>query len=278
MARMNANTRPSGLLPGLALVSLATACLAGAAVAGGVAPGGTTVVPAPAIDPVPVATPAELAAVAARIPGASAENLRASPIPGLYELRQGGDVVYVTADGRYGFSGDIYRLADKFNLTDARRRALRLELINRVPESQMVVFSPEGPPKYTVTVFTDVDCTYCRALHRQIADYNRLGVKVRYLFFPRTGPDTESWYKAEKVWCSTDRRAALTQAKLGQEIAAARCQPNPVAQDYQLGRDIGLEGTPGIVTESGELLPGYAPPDLLLKELDQDAHGVHPRG
>jgi thiol:disulfide interchange protein DsbC len=271
---MNTPIRQASLLPAIALVSLATAFVAGAAGAAGpldplAAPSATPPVPVA----VPVATEAELAAVAARIPGALVQNLRATPIAGLYELRQGGDVVYVTADGRYGFSGDIYRLADKANLTEQRRRALRLELINAVPESSMVVFSPPQP-KYTVTVFTDVDCQYCRALHSQIAEYNRLGVKVRYLFFPRTGPDTESWHKAEQVWCSVDQRAALTQAKQGQPLTAKACKPNPIERDYELGRNIGLEGTPGIVTESGELLPGYAPPDVLVQEIERSLKGA----
>jgi len=268
---MNTQTGQASLLPAIALISLATAFVAGAAGAAGLAapvvPAAPAVAALPAVA-VPVASEAELAAVAAHVPGAKVENLRATPIAGLYELRQGGDVVYVTADGRFGVSGDIYRLADKANLTEERRRALRIELINAVPESSMVVFSPPQP-KYTVTVFTDVDCQYCRALHQQIAEYNRLGVKVRYLFFPRTGPDTESWHKAEQVWCSTDRRAALTQAKQGQPLQAKVCNPNPVAQGFELGRTIGLEGTPGIVTETGALLPGYAPPDVLVQEIEQ---------
>ena len=217
------------------------------------------------------ASEAELAAVAAHVPGAKPGDLRATPIAGLYEFRQGADLVYVTADGRYGISGDIYRVADKQNITENRRRELRLVLINAVPESSMVVFAPASAPKYTVTEFTDVDCTYCRALHQQIAEYNRLGVKVRYLFYPRSGPNTESWSKAEQVWCSADRRAALTKAKLGQALTASATCANPVAQGYALGREIGLSGTPGIVTESGQLLPGYAPPDILLQELQKDA-------
>ena len=213
---------------------------------------------------------AELAAVAAHIPGAKPEELRTTPIPGLYEYTHGAQMVYVTADGRYGVAGDIYRLSDKANLSEVRRRELRLALINAVPESQMVIFAPPAP-KYTVTVFTDVDCQYCRALHKQIAEYNRLGVRVRYMFYPRTGPDTASWYKAEQVWCSADRHAALTAAKLGEALKAAKCKPNPVAEEYALGQAIGLTGTPGIVTETGDLLPGYAPPDELVQELQQEA-------
>jgi len=213
---------------------------------------------------------AELALVAAHLPGAKASDLRATPLPGIYEYRQGADVVYVTADGRYGISGDIYRMADKANLTEDRRRELRLALLSTIPETSMVVFAPAAP-KYTISVFTDVDCTYCRALHKQIAEYNRLGVKVRYLFFPRSGPNTESWTKAEQVWCSADRRNALTQAKLGTALKAAANCANPVAQEYALGRKIGLTGTPGIVTEKGTLLPGYAPPEELLQALQQEA-------
>jgi thiol:disulfide interchange protein DsbC len=275
---MNNDTRQASLLPAIALISLATAFVAGTAGAAALAgPATTTAVapaaPAAAMDPIPAVSDAVLAAVAARIPGAQVQNLRATPIAGLFELRQGGDVVYVTADGRYGVSGDIYRLADKANLTEERRRALRIELINAVPESSMVVFSPPQP-KYTVTVFTDVDCHYCRTLHQQIAEYNRLGVKVRYLFFPRSGPDTESWYKAEQVWCSADRRSALTEAKQGKQLQAKVCNPNPIAQGYELGRTIGLEGTPGIVTESGEMLPGYAPPDVLVQEIEHSLKGA----
>jgi thiol:disulfide interchange protein DsbC len=228
----------------------------------------TTPTAAPKVPMTPLQ--AELAAVAAHIPGAKPEDLRTTPIAGLYEYTHGAELIYVTADGRYGFAGDMYRLADKANLTETRRRELRLALINAVPESQMVVFAPPTP-KYTVTVFTDVDCQYCRALHKQITEYNRLGVKVRYMFYPRTGPNTESWSKAEQVWCSADRHAALTAAKLGQPLKAAACKPNPVAEEYALGQAIGLTGTPGIVTENGDLLPGYAPPDELVQELQQEA-------
>jgi thiol:disulfide interchange protein DsbC len=226
----------------------------------------------PTAAPKVASTPleAELAAVASHLPGAKPEELRTTPIPGIYEFKRGAELVYITADGRYGFAGDLYRLEDHANLSDARRRELRLELLSAVPESSMVVFAPAAP-KYTVTVFTDVDCQYCRALHKQIAEYNRLGVKVRYMFYPRTGPNTASWAKAEQVWCSADRRAALTAAKLGQPLKAAVCKPNPVADEYALGQAIGLTGTPGIVTESGELLPGYSPPDELLQELQQEA-------
>lgn len=260
------------------LLSLAVACaFVGLALGAssssspaGSPPGNRAGAPAPAQLASGTPFEAELAAVAAHIPGAKASDLRTTPIAGIYEYRQGAELVYVTADGRYGFAGDLYRLADRANLSDTRRREVRLALLSAVPESSMVVFAP-ATTKYTVTVFTDVDCAYCRALHKQIAEYNRLGVKVRYLFFPRSGPHTSSWAKAEQVWCSADRRSALTQAKLGEPLKAPVCSPNPVAEQYELGRAMGLTGTPGIITPSGDLLPGYVPPDELLQELQQDA-------
>lgn len=218
----------------------------------------------------PVVGSARLEAVAARIKGATAADLRATPVPGIFEYRRGAELAYVSEDGRFAFAGDLYQLSDKANLSDSRRRELRLALVKAVPESSMVVFSPKET-RFTVSVFTDVDCGYCRTLHKQIAEYNKLGIKVRYLSFPRSGPNTESWATAEKVWCSKDRKAALTQAKLGQELSAPTCSPNPVAAQYALGRSMGLEGTPGIVTDTGDLLPGYLPPAELLKQLQADA-------
>jgi thiol:disulfide interchange protein DsbC len=225
----------------------------------------------PAAAPDAAAVEAQLSAVAAKIPGAKVSELRMTPVAGVYEYTQGAEIAYVSEDGKYAFTGDLYQLGDKANLTDSRRRALRLALLAAVPESSMVIFSPKDP-KYTITVFTDVDCQYCRLLHSQIADYNRLGVRVRYVSFPRTGPNTESWTKAEQVWCSADRQAALTQAKLGRPLTAKVCKPNPVSQEYELGKAIGLQGTPGIVTESGDMLPGYLPPPAMIEELKADAN------
>ena len=154
--------------------------------------------------------------VAKKIPGASPEDLRASPIPGIYEYTHGTEIAYVTADGKYAISGDLYDLKSSEDLTEAHRREVRAEDARRLPEDQMLIFGPKDP-KYTVTVFTDVDCAYCRKLHSQIAEYNRLGVRVRYMLYPRTGPNTVSWTKAEQVWCSPDRNDALhaRQARAG---------------------------------------------------------------
>jgi len=205
--------------------------------------------------------------LAAKIPGAKPDELRESPIAGIYEMTRGTEVAYVTQDGKYAIAGDLYEMGTNVNLTENARRAERVKMLAGVPESQMVVFSPKDP-KYTVSVFTDVDCGYCRKLHSQMADYNRMGIKVRYLFYPRTGPNTESWEKAEQVWCSNDRGQALTRAKLGEDIKAPKhCANSPVAREYALGQDIGVRGTPAILLDDGEMLPGYLPPQALMQHL-----------
>jgi thiol:disulfide interchange protein DsbC len=220
----------------------------------------------PAAVPQPAASGDPRVEISKKVPGIKPEDLRATPIANIYEMTRGSEIAYVTTDGKYAISGDMIDIAKNNNLTETRRRDLRVKEIGAIPESDMVVFGPNSP-KYTVTVFTDVDCAYCRELHRQIAEYNRLGIRVRYIFYPRTGPNTESWTKAEEVWCSSDRNEALTRAKLGQPLPTKPCANNPVARTYALGQDFGLQGTPAIVLADGQMIGGYLSPPELLQEL-----------
>jgi thiol:disulfide interchange protein DsbC len=206
--------------------------------------------------------------------GTKPDDLRPSPIAGIYEFAQGAEVSYITADGKYFIDGNVYDMGTRENLTEQQRTRARVALINAVPESQMLIFSPKNP-QYTITVFTDVDCQYCRKLHSEMAELNKLGIRVRYMFYPRTGPNTESWRKAEAVWCSDDRNAALTRAKTGAAVDTSKtCGTTPVAREYALGQSIGVQGTPAIVTEGGDYINGYMPPQDLVKELNKDRKGA----
>ena len=201
--------------------------------------------------------------------GSKLDDLRPSPIPGIYEFSEGADVSYLTADGKYFLDGNVYDMRTRENLTEELRNKARLAMINAVPESQMLIFSPKNP-QYTITVFTDVDCQYCRKLHSQMAELNKLGVRVRYMFYPRSGPNTESWRKAEAVWCSADRNEALTRAKAGGPLDLTKsCGPTPVAREYALGQSIGVRGTPAIVTDSGDYINGYMAPRDLVEEIKE---------
>src|SRR5690349_18713790 len=86
--------------------------------------------------------------IASKIPGAKPDDLRESPIPGVYEFSQGAEIAYVSSDGKYAIDGDLIDIASKDNLTEKTRRVERAKLIGAVPESQMVVFAPKDP-KYT---------------------------------------------------------------------------------------------------------------------------------
>jgi thiol:disulfide interchange protein DsbC len=231
--------------------------------------------PTPMASPMasaPAMTPADpRVAIAAKMQGVKPEDLHATPIPGIYELLRGTDAAYVSPDGKYAILGDLYETGSNNNLTEVRRRDARLKMLAAIPESQMVVFGPQTV-KHTITVFTDMDCAYCRKLHSQISDYNKLGIKVRYIAYPRSGPNTASWSKAEQVWCATDRKTALTEAKLGKSLPNKICPNNPVAKEYQLGQDFNLQGTPTLILGDGEMISGYlAPPDLVqaLKGVDR---------
>jgi thiol:disulfide interchange protein DsbC len=202
-------------------------------------------------------------------PGSKIEDLKPSPISGIYEFTQGADVSYLTADGKYFLDGNVYDMSTRENLTEALRSRARLLMISAVPESQMLIFSPKNP-LYTITVFTDVDCQYCRKLHSDMAELNKLGVRVRYMFYPRSGPNTESWRKAEVVWCSADRNEALTRAKAGARLDMNKtCGPTPVAREYELGQSIGVRGTPAIVTQSGDFISGYMPPREMVQTIKE---------
>jgi thiol:disulfide interchange protein DsbC len=199
--------------------------------------------------------------------GSKLEDLRPSPIPGIYQFAQAAEVSYLTADGKYFLDGNVYDMATRENLTEALRTHARLAMISAVPESQMVIFSPKNP-LYTITVFTDVDCGFCRKLHSEMAELNRLGIRVRYMSYPRSGPNTESWKKAEVVWCSPNRNEALTRAKAGAQLDMNKiCDANPVAREYALGQGIGVRGTPAILTENGDYIAGYMPPRELLQQI-----------
>jgi len=241
---------------------LLAACLAGRAPAATVA--SPAAVPQVASAAAGAADPR--VAIAAKFAGVRPDDLHPTPIPGIYELMRGTDAAYVTTDGKYAIVGDLYLTSSNDDLTEARRREMRLRLLAAIPESHMVIFGPSNA-RHTVTVFTDVDCAYCRRLHSQIAEYNRLGIRVRYVSYPRTGPNTESWTRAEQVWCAADRKSALTKAKLGQSLSDKVCPNNPVAEEYALGQQFDLQGTPAIILGDGEMIPGYMSPSDLAQQL-----------
>ncbi len=205
-------------------------------------------------------------AITAMAPNAKIDAVEPAPLPGFHQVLLGGQLVYVSNDGQYVLQGSLYDVDAKRDLTGARLAVSARQKVDAVPESERIVFAPDKKAKYKVTVFTDIDCGYCRKLHSQIDEYNALGIQVDYLFFPRTGENSPSWKKAVSVWCADDRKAAFTAAKEGKDPAPAQCD-NPVADEYRLGHEVGVNGTPTILAADGTKIGGYLPPQAMLRKL-----------
>jgi len=249
-----------------------TACAQGPAPAATAAKPGAQSTPADAGKQVFVAgTPEARARDALRSvnPRIEVEHIGAAPLPGFREAIVGGQVVYVSDDGKYLFQGKLFDIAAKKDLGEASMAKLRAGLLETIPMSDRIVFAPPAA-KHTVVVFTDIECGYCRKLHSEIAEYNKRGIAVQYLAFPRAGLGSEDFRKMVAVWCADDPRQALTDAKNDKPVPMKTCT-NPVTMHYNLGQRMGLEGTPMILATDGTQIAGYLPPDQLLAAMEKHA-------
>ena len=204
-------------------------------------------------------------AIETLVPNAKIDSVSESVVPNLYEVTIEGRVVYVTADGRYLIQGSLFDIPNRVDVTEASRSKVRREALAQVTTGR-IVFAPPNP-KYTLTVFTDIDCGYCRKMHEHMTEYNSAGIAIEYLFFPRAGINSESYQKAVSVYCSTNQQKAMTDAKAGQPLDIKECE-NPIADQFTLSQQIGVTGTPAVFTEDGTQLGGYMPPDQLLQRLE----------
>lgn len=204
------------------------------------------------------------------LPGVSPNSVTATPAAGIYEVMFGPRIVYVTEDARFLVQGNIIDMQTRENITEPRLKQAKIDAIENVGNDNMLVFSPgQGTPvKHTVNVFTDIDCGFCRKLHGEMDAYNKAGIEIRYLFFPRAGKGTASYKKALQVWCADDRHKAMTTAKAGESLDSATDCNNPVDDHMVLGALLGVTGTPALIFEDGSLLPGYVPADRLSKMLE----------
>jgi thiol:disulfide interchange protein DsbC len=200
--------------------------------------------------------PEKYAFVQEVFPGAEVTSVTPTPVAGLLEISVGADIYYVSEDGKYFIQGEIMDLDTRVNMTEESRTAARGKYLADFSGETAITFAAEDE-KYKVLVFTDIDCPYCRKSHREMADYNARGITVQYLLFPRSGPGTDSWAKADAVWCSSPQQQAMTDAKSGTLVESEDCGETAVAAHYKLGKDLGIAGTPAIFTESGELIVGY---------------------
>lgn len=207
------------------------------------------------------------AMLAKQMPDLTVTEINKTPLEGLYEVIMPPQILYISRDAKYVVSGNIINAETGQNLTMPQRDKVRAQAVDMLGEESFIVFAPKKV-KHTVTVFTDIDCSYCRKLHKEVEQYNKLGIKVRYAAYPRAGIASPSFKKAVAVWCAKDRKAAMTKAKNGQSVPDKDCK-NPVLAHYKMGEKIGVQGTPAIVLENGQMVPGYVPADRLFKGLEE---------
>ena len=206
-------------------------------------------------------------------PTAKIATITSTPIKGIQQINLDSeninDVYYMTDDGRYFINGSIIDVETHDNLTENSKTAKRKEIVSQFDKDQRIDFFPKDM-KYHVTVYTDIDCGYCRKLHKEMKDFNDLGIGISYLFWPRAGLKSSSYNKAVTAWCAADRNQAMTQSQNGIELAPKQCD-NPVAEHFNSGLKIGIKGTPNIVTDDGKLYPTYMTANDLLMRLEMVA-------
>lgn len=203
------------------------------------------------------------------VPGLEVRSVRESAVPGLYEVETNNrDMIYATETGEYILAGEMLRLTGSGveNLTENSRAARRVETMADFGANGVISYPADGDEKAVISVFTDIDCPYCRKFHDDVPRMNELGITVHYYGFPRSGPATPSFTKYESVWCADNQLAAMDDAKAGKSVPAASCD-NPVEDQFRLGSQVGVTGTPAIVLEDGNMVRGYVPADQLARGL-----------
>ena len=203
-------------------------------------------------------------------PDASIESIEPSSLKGIYKVYYGDlQPIYVSEDGSFFIYGDMYKIgaSNITNITKEEIKGRRSDILNSIPSNELITFKSSNE-LFSITVFTDVDCGYCRKFHNEIKDFNDLGISVNYVAFPRSGLDSVSYNKIVTAWCSKDPKSVLTKMKQGIDGELSMCQDHPVEVHFLLGQKIGITGTPAIIKSNGELLPGYLPPEELLTRLN----------
>ena len=196
------------------------------------------------------------------------DSIKESQVAGMYEVVYGTEVVYLSSDGKYFLSGNLINMETRENVSDRAKYSIRKALLSK-QDNKPVTFKAKNE-KHKLTVFTDIDCPYCAKLHREVPALNDKGITVEYLMFPRAGLGSASFAKAENMWCADDNKQAMTDAKERKPIADKTCD-SPIKAQYVLGQELGVTGTPAIITTSGRLIPGYVPADRLAAMIEADA-------
>jgi thiol:disulfide interchange protein DsbC len=208
----------------------------------------------------------------AAIPEIQVETVRATPIPGIFEVTSGANVFYVTAKGDYLLYGELLSLQNNkiTNLTENTRKDFVAKALAKIDPKTLIIFpATTEPVKATITIGTDVDCGYCRKLHEEVPALNAAGITVRYLAFPRTPQGTASYEKSAKIWCAKDPKQTIDNTFKGEAVTGSADCKHPLPEHKAFLQSIGASATPVIILENGTVLPGYMPAADLIKIIEE---------
>lgn len=199
-------------------------------------------------------------------------SVHPSSIENMSEVVTDAGLFYATNDAKHFLAGKMYRDENNRLVDVSEERLGKVRLAGIAQFADDVIEYKAKDEKHVVTIFTDITCGYCRKLHAQMSEYNDLGITVRYLAFPRagvyerSGQLTQGFEDLRSIWCHENPQEALTKGKNGELVAKRICDA-PIEQQLNFGRQIGVNGTPAIVLESGQLIPGFQEPEALLRSL-----------
>ncbi|WP_018876447.1 MULTISPECIES: DsbC family protein [unclassified Thioalkalivibrio] len=200
------------------------------------------------------------------IPDTEIDSIRETPMEGVFEVRYGTDILYVSEDGRYLIQGNMVDLETRENLTQSALSGVRADMFAAIDDSELVTYSPNGETRGVLNIFTDPNCPYCREIHQDLPEYLSAGIKVRYLMFPVLGRDSPEIM--DRIWCAEDREEAMDRAKEGDKLndIDGSCA-TPQDQHMAMGQQLGLRGTPALITEGGQQLSGYQEPQAVIERI-----------
>lgn len=181
-------------------------------------------------------------------------------------------IVFMSEDGKVLITGQMMNLQSGENLTVAIENRLRRDKLATALPVGLFEFPAENETD-RITVITDIDCTYCRRLHNELAQINARGIGVQYLMMPRSGLNTASHEKAVSAACSPSPEQTLTTAMQGELPAKQQCD-NSIDQQFELARSLRINATPAIIFESGRMINSYLTPEQISQELvrEQGSH------
>lgn len=204
------------------------------------------------------------ATLQSRLADVNIKSISKSPIPGLYEVNLGTQIVYSDANGDYLLLGDMVDAKTRKNLTEAR-----LSETNRIDFASLpfgnAVKVVKGNGSRKIAVFSDPNCPYCKQLETSLKSLDN--VTVYTFLYPVLSPDSTA--KSRSIWCSTDRAKAWESWMQDHQAptAAGTCDTAAIDKNLALGHAMNVDGTPTVFLADGRRLPGAVPADRLDKEM-----------